>query len=96
MKTSEGTDRIDKDEEMRQDKRARVEMDASDSHEKPAEARHEDVQMGEERGDRRTAQNADSSNSGKVLETSGAAEKGTNQHSASSSSTSQATSSNDT
>ena len=37
MRIVEGQGRIDRDEEMRQDKRARVEMDAGDGHDKPAE-----------------------------------------------------------
>ena len=32
MKTANGKNRIDKDEEMRQDKRARIDMDAGDDH----------------------------------------------------------------
>ena len=71
-------------------------MDASDSHDKPAEARNEDVQTGEERGDERPTQNADSSNSRKGDEASGAAENGSNRHSWSSSATSQARSNSDT
>ena len=38
MRIAEGRHRIDRDEEMRQDKRARVEMDAGDGHDKPVEA----------------------------------------------------------
>ena len=50
MRIAEGKDRIDRDEEMRQDKRARVEMDTDDGHNKPAEAKNEDEQMDETRG----------------------------------------------
>ena len=39
-RTAQGGDRIDKDEEMRPDMRARVEMDVGDGHDKPAEARN--------------------------------------------------------
>ena len=48
VRTVEGRDRTDRDEEMRQDKTARFEMDASDGRDTPAEASSEDVQMDEE------------------------------------------------
>ena len=54
------------------------------------------VKMDEARGDGRTAQNADNSNSRKSDEASGAAEKGSSEHGGSSCSTSQARSRNDT
>ena len=38
MRTAEGRDRNDSDEEMRQDKRARVEMDVGDGHDKQRQA----------------------------------------------------------
>ena len=81
---------------MRQDKRDRVEMDAGNGHDEPAEARNEDVQMEEERGDGRTVQNADNSSNRTSDEASDAAENWSSQHGGSSSSTSQARSSNDT
>ena len=47
-RTAKGKDRIDRDEEMRQDKRARVvEMDTGDGFDKPAEAKNEDEQLEE-------------------------------------------------
>ena len=49
MRTAEGKDRIDREEEMRQGKRAHVEMDAADGHDKQAEANSEDEQMEEAR-----------------------------------------------
>ena len=47
MRTAECRDRIDREEEMRQDKRARVKVESGDGHGKPAEATNEDEQMEE-------------------------------------------------
>ena len=49
--TAEGRDRLDRDGEMRQDKRARDEMDAGDGHDTSAEAWFEDEQLKEARSD---------------------------------------------
>ena len=95
MKTVDGKDRIDKDEEMRQDKRARVNMVAGDGHDRPAEAKNEDEQMEEARGDGRT-ERTQKSCSRKNYGASGTAEKENVQHGGSSSSTPQARPSSNT
>ena len=59
MRTAEGKDRNERAEEMRQDKRARAEMDAGDGHDKPAEAKNEDEHTEEAQGDGQTEQSAE-------------------------------------
>ena len=61
MRTAEGKDRTEGDEKMRKNKRARVEMDAGGRHDKPAQAKNEDEQMKEARGNGLTEQSADKS-----------------------------------
>ena len=74
-RTAQGKDRTDRDEDMRQDKRARVEMHTGDGHDKPAETKKEDQQTEEAQGNGQTDQSADKSSSRKNDETSGTAEK---------------------
>ena len=50
MRTAEGRDRTDRDEEMGQDKRAHVKMDVAEGHDTPAMAKNEDEQMEEAQG----------------------------------------------
>ena len=76
MRTAEGKDRIDRDEDMRQDKRARVEMDTGDGHHKPAEAKNEDEQIEETRGNGQIEQSLHKCSSRKNDEASGTVEKG--------------------
>ena len=52
---------------MRQDKRARVEVDAGDGHEKPTGADNDDDQMEEARGGGRTEQSINTSSSRKTV-----------------------------
>ena len=83
MRTAEGKDRFDRDEEIRKGKRARVEMDVSDGHDKPAEAKGEDDQMEEGQAE----QSEDKSSGRKNDEASDTAGRGIVQHGGSSSST---------
>ena len=69
---------------MRQDKRARVEMDAGDGHEKPTGADNDDDQMEEARGGGQTEQSINTRSSSKNDEAAGTAEKGNVQHGGSS------------
>ena len=73
-RTAKGKDRIDRDEEMKQDKRARVEMDTGDGFDKPAEAKNEDEQVEKARGNGQTEQSADKSSCRKNDEAPGTAE----------------------
>ena len=84
MKTAEGNDRSDKDEEMRQDKRASIEMDTGTDHDKPTETRNEEERREWTRG------NEGKSSIHKNEETGNTAKKGNVQYGGCSSSTSQA------